>query len=380
MTKKILYIFIGFNILALLATSLYFLFTYNKVFVKPTPPKVEPGSLLPSATPTPDPDAPISVLLLGYGGGTHDGGLLTDSIILARLQPKTKQVFLVSIPRDLWVYLPLKENEDIPFKINSAYAWGSSTTQYLSRPQQYTGDAGGGQLAKDTLQKVLGVPIDNFVALDFQAFQKTIDTLGGIDVKVQRSFDDPLYPLEDPEIDETCGKSEEEIAALTATISGLKLEEQFSCRYEQLHFDSGLQHMDGSTALKFARSRHSPTDGGDYNRSSRQKLVIEAVKNKIFSINFLPKAIPFINTLSYHLKTDLSLKDIEKHIARAAEYKDYEIISFAITEDNLLEQGRSSTGQFILAPKAGETDYSEIHQTLKNLFENMTPTPTPSIR
>ena len=379
MTKKILYIFIGINILALLVASLYFLFTYNKVFVKPTPPKANPENLLPSATPTPDPDAPLSVLLLGYGGGTHEGGLLTDSIILARLQPKTKQVFLVSIPRDLWVYLPLKEGEDIPYKINSAYAWGSSTTQYLNRPQQYTGDAGGGQLAKDTLQKVLGIPINNFVALDFQAFQKTIDTLGGIDVKVQRSFDDPLYPLEDPEIDETCGKSEEEITALTATMSGLKLEEQFPCRYEQLHFDSGLQHMDGATALKFARSRHSPTDGGDYNRSSRQKLVIEAVKDKIFSINFLPKALPFINTLSYHLKTDLSLKDIEKHISLANEYQDYKIISFAITEDNLLEQGRSSNGQFILAPKAGETDYSEIQQTLQNLFNNIIPTPTPAL-
>jgi len=375
MARKTVYIITGLILLFISAASIYFLINYQRVFVTPNSPKT--GLIeIPTATPTPNPLAPFSILLLGYAGGNHDGAMLTDSIIIARIQPETQQIFLISVPRDLWVYLPLTQEEEIPYKINSAYAWGSSTTQYLNRPQQYTGKAGGGQLAKDTLSEILGFPIENFVALDFQAFVKTIDTLGGINVNVQKSFEDPLYPLEDPELDQTCGKTEEEITALSATMSGTKLEEQFPCRYETLNFNQGIQLMDGATALKFARSRHSPTDGGDYNRSARQKLVIQAVKEKVFSINFLPKAISFVNTLSYHLTTDLSLKDLQKLILKAEEYRQYEIISYALTEENVLTQSRSLNGQFILAPKMGETDYSQIHQTLSQLFSPITPTPT----
>lgn len=378
MARKKTLIIIGLVLLLISATSIFIFSKYQRVFVTPSSPKT--GIIeLPVATPTPNPLAPFSVLFLGYAGGNHDGALLTDSIILARIQPETQQIFLISVPRDLWVYLPLAQDELIPYKINSAYAWGSSTTQYLDRPSQYTGKAGGGQMAKNTLSKVLGVPVDNFVALDFQAFVKTIDILGGINVNVQKSFEDPLYPLEDPEIDQTCGKSEEEIAALTATMSGTKLEEQFPCRYETLSFERGVQLMDGITALKFARSRHSPTDGGDYNRSARQRLVIEAIKDRVFSINFLPKAIPFVNTLSYHLLTDLSLNDLQKLILKAEEYRQYEIVSYALTEENVLTQSRSANGQFILAPKMGETDYSQIHQTLSELFYPITPTPSPDL-
>jgi len=377
MARKKTLIIISFILLLFSAITIFIYSKYQQVFITPSSPKT--GVIdIPQVSPTPNPLAPFSILFLGYAGGKHDGALLTDSIIIARIQPETQQIFLISVPRDLWVYLPLTPDEQIPYKINSAYAWGSSTTQYLERPPQYIGKAGGGQMAKDTLSKVLGIPVDNFVALDFQAFVKTIDILGGINVNVQKSFEDPLYPLEDPEIDQTCGKTEEEIAALTATMSGTKLEEQFPCRYETLSFEKGVQLMDGLTALKFARSRHSPTDGGDYNRSARQRLVIEAIKDRVFSINFLPKAIPFVNTLSYHLLTDLSLKDLQKLILKAEEYRQYEIVSYALTEENVLTQSRSANGQFILAPKAGETDYSEIHQILSQLFFPITPTPSPT--
>jgi anionic cell wall polymer biosynthesis LytR-Cps2A-Psr (LCP) family protein len=189
--------------------------------------------------------------------------------------------------------------------------------------------------------------------------------LGGIDVQVDRTFDDQFYPL-DIGASDTCGKSEEELKALTATLSGEKLDQQFTCRYEQLHFDKGLQHLDGITALKYARSRHSLTDGGDFNRSEHQRQVLEAVKNKVVSLNFFNKIIPVFNTLSNHVVTDIDLNTMEKLLSRASEFSTYKINSLAITDKNYLKIGKSKDGQSILMPKLGENDFSEIQTFLQS--------------
>jgi anionic cell wall polymer biosynthesis LytR-Cps2A-Psr (LCP) family protein len=169
------------------------------------------------------------------------------------------------------------------------------------------------------------------------------------------------------------GKSEEEITALTATVSAGKLEEYFECRYEHLHFDKGLQHMDGTTALKFVRSRHSKEDGGDFNRSARQKLVIEAIKKKIFSINFLPKLIPLVNTLAGNLTTDIDLAKMQEFISKANDFYEYKIESYPITDQNVLMDSVSSDRQFILIPKLGENNWADI----QNFISGSLPAPTP---
>ena len=355
MAKKIIITILIAIFSVIIFFGIFTFIKYKQVVVKVN----KNSSNLISPTPTPDPNEPFAILLLGYGGGVHEGGNLTDSIIVAQFIPKEKKIKLISIPRDLWVPIPISVGETKMLKVNEANSIGLDDKKYPNKDIQFTGKAGGGQMAKSVLSQILNIRIDNFITVSFDGFLKTIDTLGGVDVNVQRTFDDYLYPIEE-NINDPCGKSDEEIAALTATMSASKLEEQFMCRYEHLHFDKGLQHMDAATALKFVRSRHSAEDGGDFNRSARQKIIIEAVKKKIISLNFIPKIIPFVNSLANNLTTDIDLDKMQKLISRADEFQTYQIESFPITNDNLLKDGRSSIGQAILIPRIGENNWTDI--------------------
>lgn len=356
--KKIFFIIIIFISSIIIALSLFSFLKYRQVVVKVNQNSI-PDNVTPTATPTPDPNRSFSILLMGYGGGIHEGGALTDSIILANIIPKEQKIKLISIPRDLWVSIPLGLGETKMSKINGAYVVGIDDKRYPNKETQFTGLAGGGQMSKYILSQVVGFNIDNFITINFNGFIKTIDTLGGIDVKVQKVLDDPFYPVEEKS-DDTCGKSEDEIKSIEATASGDKLDQLFTCRYEHLHFDKGIQRMDGITALKFARSRHAPDDGGDFNRSARQKLVIEAIKEKMFSVNFLPKVISFINTLAGNLTTDIDLTKMQELLSKADEYKTYKIESYSINNDNFLKNSVSSDHQAILIPKLGENNWTDI--------------------
>jgi LCP family protein required for cell wall assembly len=368
---------IGWWILAgvlgiILIALIIFYVTYSKMVVKPNKVKTN-VSLTATATPTPDPLAPYSILLMGYGGGAHQGGLLTDSIMVAKIDPKNQEISLISVPRDLWVPIPVSATTTESKKINEAYAIGSDDKKYPNKSVEFTGEAGGGEMAKSVIGQVLGIKIDYFAALDFDGFVKVINLLGGVDINVANTFDDPKYPLE-TNIDDTCGKTDDEVKALTATMSGDLLESQFPCRYEDLHFNKGMQHMDGTTALKFARSRHSLTDGGDFNRAARQRLVVTAVRDKIISIGFIPKIIPTIQTLTNNLTTDINFGKMNELVGKAVDLSKYKIVPIALTDQNVLTDTRASTGQAILSPKAGENNWDEIHQFIENKGIMLTPT------
>ena len=331
MSKKIIPYFVAvFSAVLLVSILSFFVLKYFKK--SNTTSTV--SSFIPTITPIPtlDPDRPISVLLLGYGGGTHDGGSLTDSIILSQIRPHDQKIIMVSIPRDLWV-----DNN----KINYAYP------------------SGGGELSKSTVSKISGINIDYYLALDFAGFTKIIDQLGGIDLKVTKPFNDKFYPL-DIGTTELCGKSLEEITALESTMSGDKLDQQFTCRYEELKFGVGTTHVDGITALKFARSRHSDINGGDFNRGERQRQVILAIRDKVVSLNIFTKIIPIIKTLSYHLYTDISFEDIEKYLLRAMEFSKYKVDAYSLTDKNVLMQSKSAKGQSILIPTSGIDQFQDI--------------------
>ena len=339
------------------------------------PNKSKPSSeITPTATPTPDPLAAYSILLLGYGGGTHDGGLLTDSIMLAQIAPREEEVRLISIPRDLWAPMPISGNEMTNKKINEAYAIGADDKKYPNKQAEFTGKAGGGEMAKYVVEQVTGIKPNYFAAIDFDGFTKIIDSLGGVDIKVPQTFDDPFYPIEELKND-ACGKSEDDMKALEATMSGDKLEQQYTCRYENLHFDKGIQHMDGATALKYARSRHSTIGGGDFNRAERQKLVVTAIRDKIMSIGFVSKIIPTIQTLTKHITTDVDFASMGELVTKIPEVANYKVVSIALTDTNVLVNAKASTGQFILNPKLGENNFDEIKEFIKN-NGILTPTPT----
>lgn len=308
--------------------------TINKpTIVAPTP------TIIP--TPTPDPDRHISVLLLGYGGGAHDGGRLTDSIMVAQVRPHDKKINLISIPRDLWVNV----------------STNSATAEYAKINYLYPGtDA---NTTKSKIAEILGINVDYYLALDFSGFTTAIDQLGGIDLKVTKNFEDPWYPLDIGTTD-TCNKSPDDIKAIEATMSGDLLAQQYTCRYETLKFNVGTTHLDGITALKYARSRHSPTDGGDFNRGLRQRQVIVAIRDKIISLDIFGKIIPIIKTLKYHLSTDITTADIEKYLLKAYEFSKFKVESFALTDKNVLMISTSENHQSILVPTTGIDQYDSI--------------------
>lgn len=324
-----------------------------------------------SPTPTPVPKVegfnglePFNVLLMGYGGGGHQGGKLTDTVMLVSIQPKMKKVFLISIPRDLWVPVPINGDQDTFMKINAAYAIGADDNGYKNKKEQFTGEAGGGELAKFVVGRVTGLTVNRFATLDFNGFKKTIETLGGINVKVDKTFDDYHYPIDGKE-DDTCGKSEEEITAITATMSGDTLDQQFGCRYEVLHFDAGKTYMDGATALKYVRSRHSAQDGGDFNRGARQRNMLLAVKEKVLALDFFPKIIPFATSLANDLTMDVSVDDIQEFLKYKDDLTKYQVINLAFTQENVLTISTTAAGQSIVTPKQGIGQYSDLQSWLQ---------------
>jgi LCP family protein required for cell wall assembly len=357
--------------------GIYLFSTYKSVIVKPNAAKISqsPGQPSPIPTPTPDPNRDFGVLLLGYGGGGHEGGYLTDTMILAYVQPKKEKLTLINVPRDLWVPLKTTDTEPKYFKINAAYAVGKDDKKYPNKPIQYTGDAGGGVMAIDAVKMVTGLNVEHFATLSFFGFKKSIDTLGGVTVQVPQTFDDYFYPIEGEEKN-TCGFSEQDIATASAALKGDKLEQFFTCRYEHLHFDAGKSQMDGTTALKFVRSRHSAQAGGDFSRSIRQKALLQGIREQVFSVGFLPKMVPFISTLKQDFETDIDLDKMGDFISRAEEFRGYQIQSIAITEPEVLKSSISSDRQYILIPKTGIDDWTTIHQYIQDKLNDVVATPS----
>lgn len=260
----------------------------------------------------------INILLLGIAGGTHDGTNLTDTIMIASYNLKTNQVYLFSIPRDLW--LP-----ELRSKANAVYEIGLSQKNGLG-------------LSKTIMGNILGIPINYALRVDFRGFVQAIDAIDGIEVSVENSFDDYLYPIQGKEND-LCGNTEAEMDFNEEEAKKLNIEagkrkilltadgsiatdsaqedkgiRYFSCRYEHIRFDKGKMQMGGAVALAFVRSRHGTNgEGSDFARSKRQQKVIEAVRDQILSLETLvnpQRAVELIKILGESIDTDISVKEV----------------------------------------------------------------------
>ncbi|MCL4338266.1 LCP family protein [Patescibacteria group bacterium] len=328
-----------------------------------------------NATVTPEPPTidesirsgkPIDILLLGYGGPNHDGPYLTDSMILLHIDIQNKRISLISIPRDLWLKLPIEKGSSGTYeKINSAYVIGMDDRTYPNKPQEYKSTAGVGNMVKYAVKTVTGFDVQRFAALDFDGFVQAVDALGGVDVSVPVTFDDFEYPVEGKEND-LCDHKPEELPTLTQELITISPEQIFPCRFEHIHFDSGLQHMDGSAALKFVRSRHSEVGGSDFGRSSRQRNFMEGVKNKVISLGLIQKLLPLYNSLSGHVQTDLTLSEIGTLLSKADNFSKFEIRSVGLSDQNMLHYTFSSDGQYILSPKGGTDSWDVVQKWIKN--------------
>jgi len=305
----------------------------------------------------------VNVLFLGIGGGKHDGPLLTDTIIYASIDPAEQKMTLVSIPRDLWV----PDLEPANKKINGAYAYGEEIKK-----------DGGLLLAKAVVEKIFNQPVDYILRIDFKGFVKAIDRVRGIDVNVERSFEDFEYPVSGKETD-TCGfeGSEFEKRATSSAIF-----ESFPCRYEHLIFQKGRQHMDGENALKFVRSRHAKgIEGTDFARGKRQEIVIEAFKEKLFSLNTLLNPVRLMNLYDVFqdsLHTNIKQNEYDDFVKLAKKMQDAETNSvfFSYTDPYSGQQGilinplesEAYDNQWVLIPRAGNGLKNFIRRGF--IFEN----------
>jgi anionic cell wall polymer biosynthesis LytR-Cps2A-Psr (LCP) family protein len=293
----------------------------------------------------------VNILLLGIAGADHEGPNLSDSIVVASYDLKTNHLTTISIPRDVW-------SEALHDKINSAYAYGEAKKK-----------GAGFILARTEVETIIGQPIHYAAAVDFDQFEELINFIGGIDVNVEKTFDDYAFPIPDKNLNEppSCGHSEEDIQKFTDSFpTEAEIWKYFPCRYEHIHFDAGIIHMDGQTALNFVRSRHATgSEGTDFAREKRQQKIFEAIKNKL--IGFAKK--PDLNNYKklYDLVDKLVKRDINnqqaaiilKDIILKRNFKQEKIV---LSEDffiNPVTHLEKYDGLWVLTPK--NDDINIVH-------------------
>lgn len=274
----------------------------------------------------------INILLLGMGGEGHKGKYLTDTIMLVSINPETYQAAFLSIPRDLYVNIPETE---IYTKINAVYAYELKNEEKNS--------AYALAKLKEAIKEITGQEIDYYLTLDFDGFKKIIDELGGISVEVTEDIFDSHYP----------GSN-------------------FS--YETFEIKKGFHHLNGETALKYARVRHIV--GGDFGRARRQQQILAAAKNKAFSLQQfadLGKLNNLIDILGEHLKTDIHFNEIPAFLELTEKVNIYQSINKVLdawSADSLLASSHVSLGgatAYVLIPRA--KNYSQIQELSDNIFD-----------
>lgn len=297
----------------------------------------------------------VNILILGIGGERHDGPLLTDTIIYAAVDPIKLKTTLVSLPRDLWV-------PDLRAKINTAYAYGEEKQK-----------GGGILLTKAVVEKILGQPVNYVLRIDFKGFIQAVDLVGGVDVVVERDFDDYEYPVAGKEAD-TCGYIGEEFEKRATASSQL---EAFPCRYIHISFKKGLRHMDGEEALRFVRSRHAIGDEGtDMARSKRQENVITAFKEKVFSTGTLlnpVKILSLYDTFQASIDTNIQKNEYDDFLRlfRKMQHAAIEsVVFFYATEEEDKTQtllinpipSEKYGNQWVIIPRVGDGNFSEMQK------------------
>ena len=268
----------------------------------------------------------INLLLLGIGGPGHDGAYLADTIILVSLKPSTGQLAMLSIPRDLYVPIPNHNWR----KINNANAFGLE--------DKYPG--GGEQLTADIISDIFDQPIQYFARIDFAGFEQIVDDLGGVNVNVEQSFIDNQYPTDD-------------------------------YGYQTIRFQAGRQTMDGARALQYVRSRKTTSD---FDRSRRQQQVLVAIRDRALSFGTLLNPIRITDVLTdlgNHTKTNLEVWEMLRLAELVERLTVGQIINRVLDNggDGPLKSETTIDGAFILRPKAGPDDWSELRQIAADIFE-----------
>lgn len=272
---------------------------------------VSASVLFPAAESKPEEAAPslkdrVTVLLMGVDARPGQKIARTDSIMILTLDPKTGSAGMLSLPRDMLVSVPMLTDT---VKVNTVYVIGEV--------RNYPG--GGPELLRDTVSDLIGYPVDYYVRVNFEGFRQIIDLIGGVDIEVPTEIRDDKFP------DDNYG-------------------------YDPLYIPAGLQHMDGTLALKYARVRHIDTD---YQRAARQQKVIVAVKEKLTQPGQLAALLPRLPGLALatanSVQTDMP---VERAImlARALGQMDLQNPSGAVVDNSMGTATLDPVKGYVLIP------------------------------
>ncbi len=266
-----------------------------------------------------------NLLVMGYGGGTHSGAYLTDSLLVVSLLPQSHHTSLVSVPRDLFVQYP--PNSGQYTKINSVYEFASNNGK---------DPAAGGSAATQKVALVTGMDVKYWLTIDFTGFKKVIDAIGGIDVYVPDSFN-ACYPKNDD-------------AAVDPS-------------WIKVQFNKGMQHMDGATAISYARAREPLAVCGmgasenlaeltDFGRSARQQIIVKAVLSQIKQVSTWPRIYSAMDALQQAIHTNMSFADLAA-FALKMDLNDPKSARVGLSNQNVLADG-SVGGSYVLQPANGD--------------------------
>lgn len=265
----------------------------------------------------------VNILLLGVGDPNHAGADLTDTMMVVSLDPRTNDVAMLSVPRDLYVKIPGYGYD----KINAAHSHGEMKQK-----------GSGPELSKKTVSETLDIPIHYFVRIDFFGLKKAVDTVGGIDVEVEKDLVDPYYP---------CEKNE-----------------NLKCVFR---IKKGLVHMDGATALKYARSRETTSD---FDRAKRQQQVLVALRDKALQLQTVSnpaKISALIDVFGSHVATDLQLWEMNKLMEFSKKIDPSKIINKVLdnSSNGYLIDGNVN-GAYVLKPRTG--NFKAIQAFVRSIF------------
>jgi LCP family protein required for cell wall assembly len=266
----------------------------------------------------------LNLLVIGVAGDRrlNAGNDLADAILLVSLRPSTKQAALISVPRDLYVDI----GRFGVHRLNTAHDIGSKAG--------YPGEGPG--LLIDTVKSITGQPIHGFVRIDFAAFQKLIDELGGVDIYVYRPFRDFLFNDE---------------------------------------FKQGWQHMSGERALRYARYRYvHGAEGNNFARELRQQQVVTAVRDKIRKLNAQQaiRLVAGLGSVSRYTTTNLTTPQMISLYQRFHDIKpgDVRHVSLAPLTEIFMVTDPRDPGEAV-RPRSG--NFAEIRGLMANVFSDMRP-------
>lgn len=269
----------------------------------------------------------INILLLGMRGTSMPGGgLLADTVMVAMAKPNENKIALLSIPRDLYVKHPSSSTQS---KINSVHAI-----------YEEGGEGKGMDAIKQVVGEITGLPIHYAVRIDFVGFKELVDTVGGIDIYLDKPFLEP---------------------------------EQFEGE-NALNFSlpTGKNHIDGQRALFFVRARYTSSD---FDRAKRQQQVLIALKDKLLGLGTLAdfgKVNNIMNVLGNDVRTDMDISEMKKFFNLANKMQNPQISQKVLdtSAEGLLYSTRADTPEgktYILLPAGG--NYEKIHELCKNIFQ-----------